>query len=502
MPAKVMLNVINGPVKGQSYMFEEHDTLVFGRMPDCKIRLPESDPMVSRHHFIMEVNPPTAWLRDMGSLNGTYINGVKRGGREFGETPEQGAQRQYPQVELKHGDEVRIGTTIIAVAIETPWTCYSCGKELEPIDFQEGLIQTGSYLCRECNLKRGATIRDVVTRQAVYCLNCGRDVSDEASPHVTGGYLCVKCRDLANNQVVDPMAMLLAMLKEAQMDEDQALNIPDYEVIKKLGQGGMGAVYLVKHKIRGEKAALKIMLPRAEISARAKIKFNREIEVMRGLKHPYIVEFYNHGEVGGIYYILMEFCEGGSVDALAGQHGGKINIDTVLDIMLQALEGLAFAHAQGYVHRDLKPQNILLTGAGNGAVAKIADMGLAKSYQQAGHSGVTGSEFSGTIPFMPREQVSDFKFCKPVSDVWAMGATLYNLLTARYPRRFIKDQDPFAGVLQNPVIPIRDVDPSIPVSISDVIMKALQDEISLRYQDASAFRSALSEAWRPGAWFD
>jgi serine/threonine protein kinase len=244
------------------------------------------------------------------------------------------------------------------------------------------------------------------------------------------------------------------------------------------------------------------MLPRAEISAKAKIKFNREIEVMSELKHPNIVEFYNHGEVGGIFYILMEFCEGGSVDGLARQQGGKLDLDTALDIMLEALEGLAFAHTQGYVHRDLKPQNILLSGTGKDAVAKIADMGLAKSYLQAGHSGVTGSESSGTIPFMPREQVADFKFCKPVSDVWAMGATLYNLLTARFPRKMIKDQDPFAGVLQNPVIPIRDVIPSIPISLSDVIMKALQDEINLRYQDAGAFRYALNEAWRPGAWFD
>jgi eukaryotic-like serine/threonine-protein kinase len=126
------------------------------------------------------------------------------------------------------------------------------------------------------------------------------------------------------------------------------------------------------------------MLPRAEISARARVKFNREIEVMRGLKHPNIVEFYNHGEVGGIYYILMEFCAGGCVDALAGQHGGKINIDTALDIMLQALEGLAFAHAQGYVHRDLKPQNILLTGTGEWCGGEDRRYGLGQELSASG----------------------------------------------------------------------------------------------------------------------
>ena len=219
---------------------------------------------------------------------------------------------------------------------------------------------------------------------------------------------------------------------------------------------------------------------------------------MRNLKHPNIVDFYSHGELGGIYYILMEFCEGGSVADLAGKHGGKLDLDTAVGIMLQALEGLAFAHNKDIVHRDLKPQNILLAKTSTGLVAKIADLGLAKNYQQAGHSGVTGKESAGTIPFMPREQVSDFKFCKPVSDVWAMGATLYNMLTRRFPRVMKKGQDRFAGVLQNPVIPIREVDRSIPLPVADVIGKALEDNIKARYQNAEELHAALAKAWPSG----
>jgi len=494
MPNTVTLNIIKGPVKGQKHVFDEHDTLVFGRLSDCKIRLPDTDLTVSRHHFLLEVTPPNACLRDLGSKNGTYVNGTKFGGRQIDETPEEGAQRQYPQIDLKDGDEVRIGKTVITVSVEVPVRCVACGEELENAKLTQALMEDGSYLCSKCQGKGVKTLKDVPAPAMVTCLNCGEDVSGEASPHVTGGYLCLKCRELAQEQIVDPMDMIKAMLKEARMEKGQDLNIPEYEVIKKLGQGGMGAVYLVRHKRDGKKAALKIMLPRAEVSVKARIKFNREIELMHILQHPNIVEYYKHGTVGGIYYFLMEFCEGGSVADLAKKHGGRLDVETATRIMLQALVGLAFAHKQDIIHRDLKPQNILLTSTKKDSIAKIADMGLAKNYQQAGYSGVTGKEFAGTVPFMPREQVSDFKFYKPVSDVWAMGATFYNMLTGRYPRLTKPKQDPFVGILQNPVIPIRDVDASIPTAVAEVIDHALRDSIKKRYQHADELRIALERA--------
>lgn len=494
MPSKVTLNITQGPARGQKHEFEEHDTLILGRMPDCKICFPDDDLTLSRHHFLLELTPPKACLRDLGSKNGTYVNGKKYGGRAKDETPEQGAQHSYPQVELKDGDEVCAGETHIQVLIQAPWYCYMCGKELEAIDLEEGQINTGSYLCHTCAHKGVGTVEDIPTPQPVICLNCGLDVSAEASPTVTGGYLCQKCRQLAQDQVVDPMEMLKAMLKEAQLEQSGDLNIPDYEVLKKLGQGGMGAVYLVKHKRDGKKAALKIMLPRAEVNVKARVKFVREIELMRTLTHPNIVEFYQHGEVGGIDYFLMEFCPGGCAADLAKEHGGRLDLPDATRIMLQALKGLAFAHKAGVIHRDLKPQNILLTSRDANGIAKVADMGLAKNYLQAGYSGVTGKESMGTVPFMPREQVSDFKFCKPVSDVWAMGATFYNLLSGRYPRQMKPGQDPFVGVLQNEVIPIRTVLPSLPVSVAEVIGKALQESINYRFQDAEEFRAALEQA--------
>ena len=495
MPAKVILDVTQGAMAGRKITFDEHDSLIFGRMQDCKICMPSDDATVSRHHFIMEVIPPHANIRDLGSKNGTWVNGVKYGGREEDETPEQGAKRAYPQVELKDGDVIRIGKTYMQVSTEQPVICIACGEEIPESDLAEAFQDDCSYLCASCRAHQTEPFPGPPSQLVIRCLNCGKDVTDEAGPYVTGGYLCLNCRELAQEQVVDPMEVLQAMFKEARLEKEPDLNIPDYEVIKQLGRGGMGAVYLVQHKATGQKSALKIMLPKAELIIRNKIKFQREIEIMRKLgQHKYIVDFYNAGEVNNIYYFLMEFCEGGSADGLAGDSGGKLDLETAGRIMLQSLEGLAYAHEQGYVHRDLKPPNILLSSKAPDGIAKIADMGLAKDFTQAGYSGITGKEYAGTLPFMPREQISDFKSFKPVSDVWSMGATIYNLLTDRFPREFTKDVDPVMCILKNPVIPIERLVPTIPRRMAEVINTSLEDNIANRYQSALEFKEALENA--------
>jgi len=117
MQSRVRLEIVDGPLKGKQFEFAEHDTFIFRRAPDCHAHLSD-DTYVSRHHFILEVNPPLARLRDLGSLNATYVNNRKCGGRNKGETPEESAKRKYPEVDLNHGYRIRVGDTIMAVTIE------------------------------------------------------------------------------------------------------------------------------------------------------------------------------------------------------------------------------------------------------------------------------------------------------------------------------------------------------------------------------------------------
>jgi serine/threonine protein kinase len=160
-----------------------------------------------------------------------------------------------------------------------------------------------------------------------------------------------------------------------------------------------------------------------------------------------------------------------------------------LGLAVGALEGLAAAHSAGFVHRDIKPDNLLLAEDGS---AKLADFGLAKSFQQAGLSGMTATgAVAGTFFFMPREQLTNFREVRPVSDVWSMAATLYYLLTAEYVRDFDSKPDPLAVILRGGVVPIRDRDPFLPDDLAAVIDRGLRDDPHLRYPTAGEFVAAL-----------
>ena len=293
-------------------------------------------------------------------------------------------------------------------------------------------------------------------------------------------------------------------------------DINGYELEKKLGEGGFGAVYRARRKKDGQQMALKIMLAKVAVSNDARQKFLREVEVMKDLLHRNIVALLDHGSAGSAFYFIMELCEGGSVADLMKEHGGKLSLAQATPIMRDCLEGLAHAHGKGFVHRDLKPQNILLAkaparnpaftrpGPPEGGtpnqlpprasewIAKIGDFGMAKSFQQAGLSGMTVTgNYAGTPGFMPREQVINFRQVKPVTDVWSLGATFYCMLTGQIPRDFPRGVDPMEVVLGGKIVPIRERDASISKKLAAVIDHSLVVNPKERFQDATEFRKAL-----------
>jgi serine/threonine protein kinase len=155
---------------------------------------------------------------------------------------------------------------------------------------------------------------------------------------------------------------------------------------------------------------------------------------------------------------------------------------------------MEYAHSKNFVHRDLKPQNILLSGRDRNWKAKVADLGLAKSFVQAGYSGMTATgSFGGSFPFMPREQITNFKYTKPVSDVWSIGATLYYMLTAQFPRDFRRGQDPMEVILHGKIVPVRERDPNVPPQVAKVIDRSLSNKTNKRYQNAGEMRKALEK---------
>ena len=454
MPATVTLTVIRGPLDGKEFVYDQRSICILGRADDCDPRLPDDDAhrTVSRHHCLIDINPPDVRIRDFGSLNGTHVNETKIGQREAHQTPEEVAAVAFPEHDLNDGDEIRLGDTVLRVG-----------------------IRIAPAAPDQHDAPR--------TRQLPRCAKCNHEVGSDVGAR-DGDYLCTACQ-------ADPEAIVKHLLELARSGQRDVAAMHDYTLLRELGRGGMGAVYLARHNTTGDQVALKVMLPQVAANTEAKARFLREVELTKALRHPHIATLYDAGSSGGTFFFTIEYCPGGSLDQLIARHGGKLPVGTAIPLAMQALDGLEHAHRQGIVHRDLSPHNILLTGEETPA-AKLCDFGLAKAFDQAGLSGLTRTGAAAGKPyFMPRQQVVNFRNAQPDVDVWALAACLYHMLTGTYPRDFPSHKDPWQVVLQNAAVPIRRREPGLPRGLAEAIDQALRERPTIGFPTAAEFRRAL-----------
>lgn len=270
--------------------------------------------------------------------------------------------------------------------------------------------------------------------------------------------------------------------------------IDGYDLLRALGRGAQGVVHLARRRSSGELLALKVLRAEPALRPDAVHGFLREIENTRALRHPNLVEFRDAGSTGALLYFTSEYCEGGDVGRwIADRGGGPLAPGEAVDLTLQVLDGLAHAHsaflpavrdgdgctapARGLVHRDIKPQNLLLSGPRHAPVVKVADFGLAKAFERAGLSGHTRTgALGGSVAFMPRAQIVNYKYAGPAVDVWAAAACLYWMLTGAVPRTFPDDTDPVAAVLREPVVPVRERGIPLPTELARLIDGILTDD--------------------------
>lgn len=304
---------------------------------------------------------------------------------------------------------------------------------------------------------------------------------------------------------------LQKLLRQANAGDEDLAMLKGYGLTRKLGQGGMGAVFLLHDPSGMDSVAIKLVRPELTENEDARRLFHREITNGMALQHSNIVRFLDFGSYENLLFLLMDFCPGGSVAERIHRAGGKLPLREALDITFQALDGLAYAHQVrlqnveladgsvadgiGLVHRDLKPHNLFLTNSGDGEIVKIGDFGLAKAFQLAGLSGYTQTGHTcGTPEFMSRQQAVDYKYSGPEVDVWSVAACLYNMLTGHFPRDF-SGGDRWHTVFSTDPIPISKRDPSVPPALAVVIDKALDDtNEDLSCSSASALYSALKRA--------
>ncbi|HEX4787157.1 MAG TPA: protein kinase [Actinospica sp.] len=485
----VMLTLVNGRAESSEYEFDERSTCLIGRAEDCSPRLPNDDDhrSVSRHHCMLDINPPNVRIRDFGSRNGTYVNGVKIGQRDPGQSAAQAGELRLQERDLRDGDEVRLGRSVsIKVRVTKP----ELPSRVRLSDLDTTLPPPG-------------------------CVKCGREIIGEVDAWAGAEYVCASCR----TRPEEVMTLLVSLARESDRSDLKA--IAEYTLLYELGRGGMGAVYLAKHRVTGKLVALKLMLPKVAANSVSRERFKREVQLTRMLKHPNVAALYEDGFADGAFFFTTEYCEGGSLDRLLHQRGGTLPPSEAVRYAIDVLDGLEYAHEQGVVHRDLSPSNILLSdtstgGAANGSeaapasssgpglspgsdfgryVAKVGDFGLAKAFDRAGLGGLTRTGATAGKPwYLARQQVINFKDVPFAVDVWALAACLYRCLTGAYVRDFPRDVDQWHVILYSDAVPIRQRDPKIPAALADVVDTALREHPQIGFPDASSLRAALLDA--------
>jgi eukaryotic-like serine/threonine-protein kinase len=272
------------------------------------------------------------------------------------------------------------------------------------------------------------------------------------------------------------LARLLAIQREA---EQKVTRIGHYELIRKLGEGGMGAVYQAKDTRNSSIVALKV-LPRSR--ARDKIflqRFEQEAQAAFELDHPNIVHGLDVGNADGYYFLVMEFVEGHDVYSLLEQKG-RLTENEALSILEQIASALDHIHGEQLVHRDIKPENILVTAAG---VAKLADMGLAIDNETQGRRRITQAGIAMGTPFyLSPEQIEGKSEADIRSDIYALGSTIYEMVTGRPP---FDGETPAVVMMKhlNEQVPSpHDLDRAITLQFCHVLEKMMAKDPAQRYQ--------------------
>jgi serine/threonine protein kinase len=398
--------------------------------------------------------------------------------------------------------------------------CSYCGAAIPEEDY--GVYgrdtEPDEVLCSKCS----GTILDSTESipvtagmqgKTLFCCKCLADVSKAADfdglayEFPDSMYLCPNC--------------VRSMEKNAQ-----AIGSDDYYVVlEEIGKGGMGTVYKAVHKDTGRVCALKKINPDALDNPRSIKIFEREMMVQSKVVHPNLVRIMDKGIVSSTYstyYFVMEYIPGGNVPNLMNKMKGMVlDPKTACAITVDVLEGLHALHSNGFIHRDIKPSNILLgmPDEDGARVAKICDYGLAKSFVKSGNSyfDITKTQggFAGSIMFMSPDIIRNFKYAKPVVDLYSTGVTLYFMLTAKYTVDIPGDEldgtgmttfqrHPLEIVLDETPIPILSRRPGIPKALAAIVDKSVSKDLLTDngYTYAKEFKTELENVMEAEGWIE
>ncbi|MEO5818456.1 MAG: serine/threonine-protein kinase [Gemmatimonadaceae bacterium] len=265
-----------------------------------------------------------------------------------------------------------------------------------------------------------------------------------------------------------------------------------YHILKRIGEGGMGRVYLGEHVKMNRQCAIKVMSPALVNDAESAARFAREASNAARIIHPNVAAVFDYGESEGLIYLVMEFVDGEPLSRLLAREA-PLGLDRAIEITRQIADGLGAAHELGIIHRDLKPDNILITRTRAGKeVAKVVDFGIAKAMRESVEEGLTRTgQVIGTPEFMSPEQLLG----DPVdarADLYALGCMFHMMLTAAPPFDAKTREQMIKRRLSEDAPHVHVIDPGIPESVAGIVARLLARSPSDRYGSAAELRDALA----------
>jgi serine/threonine-protein kinase len=314
-------------------------------------------------------------------------------------------------------------------------------------------------------------------------------------------------RDVSANVLIVVVGAVLATYGAAVLNTlreqlHSARKYGQYQLVHRLGAGGMGEVYLARHALMKRDCALKLIRPEASRDATALSRFEREVHATASLTHPHTIDIYDYGHTDdSTFYYVMEYLPGMSLDELIAKHG-PLPAGRVIFLLRQVCGALAEAHDAGLIHRDLKPGNLFISERGGMCdFVKVLDFGLVKLTRDDGASQLTQDQvISGTPLYMAPEQAVGERGLDARCDIYALGAIAYHMLCGRPP---FEDESPIAIMIRHAseaVAPPSHRGVEAPNDLEQVILRCLQKKPENRFENALALEQALAACAAATEW--
>jgi hypothetical protein len=419
---------------------EPGKVFTIGRANDADLCL--EDKLISRRHCEIELRDGAVEVRDLGSRNGTCLNGERI----------QGSAAARP------GDQIKVGSSFLLVESDTE------GSEARLRKSASGEIPARPAAGAAARLSESGARRS--------------ESRDMPAPTPRPFPAAAPAAQAAPTP--PPIPPIAAPLP----------SLPGYELLKEIGRGDTGRIYRAVHLVDRRDVAIKILDLAKGSSETAVKRFYREARALQRLDHPNIVKIFEADRANGLHYYAMELVDGVTLERRL--RGGPIGAREALSIAIQVARALETAHAENVIHRDVSPSNILVSPGG---IAKLSDFGFVKSGDEEGARSLTNlGEIVGDLLYSSPEQVRDPRDVDARTDLYALGATLFHAVVGRPPFQGANYLETLRKVISLPAPRIRDLVPTVPPKVDEIVARLLEKERSERYETATALVRALDDA--------